>query len=91
MARKPKLDVLIWKPEMMLDKSRKQVIIAAELIEPGPDGQLRPSGNAIHLGMTAADAMRLASLLRLAQQQLGLPDDPDQPTWIPSPPEKDRH
>jgi hypothetical protein len=85
-----KYDLTVWNPNLSVSKPHRQIIIEAEIVDQTDAGP-KPSGNAIRLGMTAADAMRLLTLLKSAQQQLGLPDWHGEVTMTSVPPAKQKN
>jgi hypothetical protein len=71
-------------------KNPNQLIIRCEMIDHS-QGSSKLTGKYIHLGMTAADSMRLLALLSAAQKQLGLPAHSEKATYTVVPPAKDRN
>jgi hypothetical protein len=61
---------------LMSDARGKVFVIRSEIIGPRPHGQRR-TGKFLHLRMTAKQAMRLMTLLRVAQTKLHLPAPAD--------------
>lgn len=77
-------------PDIIIDPRKpNQMILRSELV--GHHPTTRRTGRFVHLGMTAADAMRLLALLKDVQKQQGWADpvDPVQSTAVP--PAKDRN
>ena len=71
-------------------KNPNQLIIRCEMVDHS-GGIPKRTGKYIHLGMTAADSMRLLALLSAVQKQLGLPDHPGETKYIVVPSKKDRN
>jgi hypothetical protein len=84
------IDVIGRLPELVVFRNKSQMFIKCEIVDQSASGP-QPSGRTIHLGLTAEDAMRLLTLLKAAQQQLGLPDSGGPVTTTPVPPAKDRN
>jgi hypothetical protein len=77
-------------PELVVFRNKSQMVIKCEIVDQSTSGP-QPSGRTIHLGLTVEDAMRLLTLLKAAQQELGLPDSGGPVTTTPVSPPKDRN
>ena len=84
------IDVTGRLPELVVFRNNSQMVIKCEIVDQSASGP-QPSGRTIHLGLTAEDAMRLLTLLKAVQQELGLPDSGVPVTTTPVPPAKDRN
>jgi hypothetical protein len=85
------IDVTGRLPELVVFRNQSHIVIKCEIVDQPASGP-QPSGRTIHLGLTAEDAIRLLTLLKAAQQQLGLPDWTGGPvTTTPIHPTKDRN
>jgi hypothetical protein len=84
------IDVTGRLPELVVFRNQSHIVIKCEIVDQPASGP-QPSGRTIHLGLTAEDAMRLLTLLKAAQQELGLPDSGGPVTTTPVPPAKDRN
>jgi hypothetical protein len=84
-------DLSGYRPDIIGNpKNPNQLIIRCEMVDHS-GGSSKLTGKYIHLGMTAADSMRLLALLSAAQKQLGLPAHSEEATYIVVPPAKDRN
>jgi hypothetical protein len=81
-------DITGYAPDLVVGKNGRQAIIRCEIVDQPSEGPRR-SGKYIHLGLTAADAMRLLAHLQGAQKQFGWPIP--QGIMIDVPPPIDRH
>jgi hypothetical protein len=84
-------DLSGYRPDIIgSPKNPNQLIIRCEMVDHS-GGSSKRTGKYIHLGMTAADSMRLLALLLAAQKQLGLPSHSDEATYTVVPSAKDRN
>jgi hypothetical protein len=88
--RRVAIDVTGKTPDIAVFPAHSQIVIQCEIVDQTEAGP-RPSGRDVRLGLTAVDAMRLLSLLKSAQQQLGLPDWTGEVTRTAVPPAKQRN
>jgi hypothetical protein len=87
---KADIDLTGRTPDLIVFHDGSQVIIRCEQVEQTTEGP-KPNGKIIHLGLTAADAMRLLNHLSEARRRLQLEAVPTGSQQTIVPPSKKRH
>jgi hypothetical protein len=79
-----------YAPDLIVGRDGSQIVIRCQQVAQTTEGP-KLNGKIIHLGMTAADAMRLLDHLSEARRRLRPKDLPTSSQETVVPPEKDRH